>query len=92
MRPFFSSGGGVRATVEAVRGRPAVAPCVLGFDAGEEESWPVGPCGWAGPAGRLRPSGKGRENRPVKKKKDWAERPDGLKVTGKILFRIKFDF
>jgi hypothetical protein len=35
----------------------------------EEERWPVGPCGWAGPAGRLRPSGKGRENRPVKKRK-----------------------
>jgi hypothetical protein len=44
----------------------------------EEERWPVGPCGWAGPAGRPRPSGKGRENRPVKKilgrKAGWAQR------------------
>jgi hypothetical protein len=34
----------------------------------EEERWPVGPCGWAGPARRPRPSGKGRENQPVKKR------------------------
>jgi hypothetical protein len=64
MRPFFSYGGGVGATVEAARE--------------EEERWPVGPCGWAGPAGRPRPSGKGRENRLVKKRRlgrkaGWAE-------------------
>jgi hypothetical protein len=85
MQPFFSSGGGVGATVEA-------APCALGFGAGGRRKVAGGPCRWAGPVGRPRPSGKGRENWPVKKKKNWAERPDGLKVTGKILFRIKFDF
>jgi hypothetical protein len=69
MRPFFSSGGGVGATVEAARGRPAAAPCALGFGAGGRRKvagWAVR-VGWA--AGRPRPSGKGRENRPVKKRK-----------------------
>jgi hypothetical protein len=47
---------------------------------------------WAGPAGRTWPSGGGEENRPVKEKEDWAERPGGPKVTGRILFRIKIDF
>jgi hypothetical protein len=31
----------------------------------------------------------GKKNREGR---GWAERPDGPKVTGKILFRIKFDF
>jgi hypothetical protein len=85
MRPIFSSGGGVGATVEAAQGRPAAVPSALGSGAGGRRRWPVGPCEWAGPAGRPRPSGKGREIRPVKKR-DWAERPDGPKVAGKILF------
>jgi hypothetical protein len=72
MQPFFSSGGGVGATVEA-------APCAFGFGAGGRRKVAGGPCRWAGPVGRPRPSGKGRENRPVKKKEKlgrkarWAE-------------------
>ena len=78
MRPFFSSGSGVGATVEAARGRSAAAPCALGFGAGGRRKVAGGPCGWAGPAGWPRPSGKGRENRPVKKRRlgrkaGWAE-------------------
>jgi hypothetical protein len=71
---FFSSGGGVGATVEAARGRPTVAPCAPG-GAGGGRRWPVGPCGWAGPAGRPRPSGGGERKSAgkKKKKKDWAE-------------------
>jgi hypothetical protein len=34
MRLFFSSGGGVGATVEAARGRPVAAPCLA---SGREE-------------------------------------------------------
>jgi hypothetical protein len=48
-----------------------------------------------GPAERPRPSGKRGSGRLERKKRmghDWAERPDGPEVTGKILFRIKFDF
>jgi hypothetical protein len=47
---------------------------------------------WAGPARRPWPSGGGEENWPVKEKEDWAERPGGPKVMGRILFRIKIDF
>jgi hypothetical protein len=61
MRPFFSSGGG--------GARPAGSGAVLGFRAGGRRR-PV--AGWAvmvaGPAGRPRPSGEGRENRLVGKK------------------------
>jgi hypothetical protein len=52
--------------------------------------------GRLGRAGGLgRPEGRGLVGRGGKigqKKGDWAERPDGPKVSGKILFRIKFDF
>jgi hypothetical protein len=53
--------------------------------------------GPAGPTERPRPSGKRRSGRLERKEKKrmgrgWAERPDGPEVTGKILFRIKFDF
>jgi hypothetical protein len=65
---FFSSDGGVGATVEAARGRLAATPCAPGVGAGGGRRWPVGSCGWAGLAGRPRPSGEGRENRLVKKK------------------------
>jgi hypothetical protein len=88
---FFSSGGGVGATVEAARGRPTTAPCTPGVGARGGRRWLIGPCGWAGPAERPRPSGGG-EGKSAGKKKDWAERPGGPKVTGRILFRIKFDF
>jgi hypothetical protein len=46
--------------------------------------------GWAGRKAEAQWEGDGKS--AGKKKKNWAERPDGLKVTGKILFRIKFDF
>jgi hypothetical protein len=86
MRPFFSSGGGVGATVEAARGRPAVAPCLALVREEEDDRWPVGP------AGRPRPSGEGRENQPVGKKRmgrGWANRLDGPKAEENY-FRIKF--
>jgi hypothetical protein len=88
---FFSSGGGDGETVEAARGRPVAAPCAPDVSAGGGRRWPVGPCRWAGPVGRPRPSGGG-EGKSAGKKRDWAKRPGGPKVTGKILFRIKFDF
>jgi hypothetical protein len=78
-------------TVEAARGRPAAVPCAPDVGAGGGRRWPVGPCGGLGWPGGRGPVGEGRENRLVKKR-DWAERPGGPKVTGKILFRIKFDF
>jgi hypothetical protein len=45
--------------------------------------------GWAGRKAEAQWKGEGKS---AGKKKDWVERPDGLKVTGKILFQIKFDF
>jgi hypothetical protein len=45
--------------------------------------------GPAGPAVRLRPSGKrgsGRLERKKRMGRGWAERPDGPEVAGKILF------
>jgi hypothetical protein len=77
---FFSSGGGVGATVEAARGRPMAAPSAPDVGAGGGRRWPVGPCGWPGPAGRPRPSGGG-EGKSADKKKET-----GPKVTGKIIF------
>jgi hypothetical protein len=92
MRPFFSSGGGIGATVEAARGRPAAVPCALGFSARGRRKvagWAVR-VGWAGRKAEAQWEGEGKS--AGKKEEDWAERPDGLNVTGKILFRIKFDF
>jgi hypothetical protein len=63
--------------------RPAGGGAVLGFGARGRRRRLVGPVWWAGLVGRPRPSGKGRENRPVKKKRmgrGWAERPDGPKA------------
>jgi hypothetical protein len=92
MRPSFSSGGGVGATVEAARGRPVAVPCASGFGAGGRRKvagWAV----WVGRAGRkAKAQWEGEGKSAGKKKGDWAERPNGPKVTGKILFRIKFDF
>jgi hypothetical protein len=39
MRPFFSSGGGVGATMEAARGRPAAAPCLASVREEEDDGW-----------------------------------------------------
>jgi hypothetical protein len=88
MWPFFSSGGGVGATVEAARGRPAAAPCALGFGAGGRRKvagWAVR-VGWAGRMAEAQWEGEGKS---AGKKKDWAERPDGPKVTGKNSFPNK---
>jgi hypothetical protein len=46
--------------------------------------------GWVGRKAKAQWEGEGKS--VGKKKKNWAERPDGLKVTGKFFFRIKFDF
>jgi hypothetical protein len=78
MRPFFSFGGGVRATVEAARGRPAAVPC-LALVREEEDN------GWMGRDGGLgRPGGRGPVGRGGKigwlEKKEWAEGPDGPKA------------
>jgi hypothetical protein len=81
---FFSSGGGVGATVEAVRDQPASVR-------EEEEGGRLGRAGGLGRPGGRGPVGEGRENRLVKKR-DWVDRPDGLKVTRENFFRIKFDF
>jgi hypothetical protein len=40
--------------------------------------------GWAGQKAEAQWEGEGKS--AGKKKRNWAERPDGLKVTGKILF------
>jgi hypothetical protein len=68
----------------------------LGSGAGGRRRWLVGPCGWARPAGRPRPSGGGEGKSAGWKKKREAvagpKRPDGPEVTRKILFQIKFDF
>jgi hypothetical protein len=66
---FLSSGGGDGATVEAARGRLAAAPCAPGVGAGGGKRWLVGPCGWAGPARRSRPSGGGEGKSAGKKKR-----------------------
>jgi hypothetical protein len=65
---FFPSGGGVRTTVEAARGRPAAAPCAPGVGAGGGRRWPVGAYGGLGRPGGRGPVGEGRENRLVKKR------------------------
>jgi hypothetical protein len=80
----------------AVRARRGGVGGVGGFGARsasvreEEERWPVGPCGWARPAGRPRPNGKGRENRPVKKRRGrkagWAKSDRENSFPNKIWF------
>jgi hypothetical protein len=74
-----------RATVEAARGRPAAAPCALGFGAGGRRkvaAWAMR-VGWAGRKAEVQWEGEG---------KSASKKKTGPKVTGKILFRIKFDF
>jgi hypothetical protein len=64
MRPFFSSGGGVEATVEASRGRPAVVPCLALVREEEDDGWfdRDGGLGRSGGRGLV---GRGGENQPV---------------------------
>jgi hypothetical protein len=81
MWPFFSSGGGVGANVEAARGRPAAAPCLasvrereddrLGRDGGLGRSGGRGSVGRGGKIGRLEKKRMGH---------GCAERSDGLKA------------
>jgi hypothetical protein len=62
MQLFFSSGGGIGATVEAARGRPAAAPCALGFSAGGRRKvagWAVR-MGWAGRKAEAQWEGEGK--------------------------------
>jgi hypothetical protein len=71
--------------VEAVRGRSAAASCALGFGAGGRRKvagWAVR-VGWAGRKAEAQWEGEG---------KSAGKKKAGPKVTGKILFRIKFDF
>jgi hypothetical protein len=46
MRPFFSSDGGVGATVEAARGRPAATPCFASVRLEEDDGWLAVMVGW----------------------------------------------
>jgi hypothetical protein len=73
-----AGGGAVRARRRCGRRKKACGG--LGWPGGR------GPVRWARPASRPWPSGGGEENRSVKEKEDWAERPGGSKVTGRILF------
>jgi hypothetical protein len=71
MRPFFSSSGGIGATVEAARGRSAAAPCLASVQEEEDDG------GWFGRDGGLgRPGGRGPVGRGGKigrlEKKEWA--------------------
>jgi hypothetical protein len=62
MRPFFSSRGGVGATVEAVRGRPAEVPCAPSFGVGGRRKvagWAVR-AGWAGRKAEAQWEGEGK--------------------------------
>jgi hypothetical protein len=96
---FFSSGGGIGATVEAARGQPAATPCAPDVGVGGGRRWPVGPCGWTGPAGRPRPSGGGQGKSAGKKKRlgrkaGWAESVGENSFPNKICtrrFRRNFD-
>jgi hypothetical protein len=64
MRPFFSSGGGIGATVEAARGRPAAAPCLASVREAEAH--------WGG-KGKLA-SWKKKKNGPrLGRKAGWAK-------------------
>jgi hypothetical protein len=92
---FFSSGGGVR--VDPGGGaRPVGGAVCARLRCGRKKKvagWAVR-VGWAGREAEAQWGRGGRKMAGWKKRMGcgWAERPDGLKVTGKILFRIKFDF
>jgi hypothetical protein len=78
MRPFFSSGGGVGATVEAHEaGRQR---CRAWLWCGRKKTmagWVV-MVGWAGREAEAQLEGEGKS--AGWKKKEWAERPDGSKA------------
>jgi hypothetical protein len=68
MRPFFSSGGGVGATVEAARGRPAAAPCLASVREEEDDDW-FSYDGGLGRSGGRGPMGRGGKIGRLKKKR-----------------------
>jgi hypothetical protein len=70
MQPFFSSSGGVGATVEVARGRSVAAPCLASVREEEDDGW-LGRDGGLGRPGGRGPVGRGGENQPVKKR-EWA--------------------
>jgi hypothetical protein len=88
MRPFFSSGGGVGATMEAARGRRRR---LAWLRCGSKKTT-GGRLGRDGGLGRPRgrgPVGEGRENRPVEKKENgpWLGQKAGwAESDGKISF------
>jgi hypothetical protein len=85
MRPFFSSGGGVGATVEAARGRPSVALCLASVREEEDDGW-LGRDGGLGRLGGRGPVGRGGKIGRLKKR-EWAvARPKGR--VGQKLRRI----
>jgi hypothetical protein len=92
---FFSSGGGAG---EDPRGgvRPASGAVRARLRCGRKKKvagWAMR-VGWAGQEAEAQWGRGGRKTAGWKKRmgRGWAERLDGPKVTGKILFRIKFDF
>jgi hypothetical protein len=68
MRLFFSSGGGVKATVEATRGRPAAAPCLASVRE-EEDDGLLGRDGGLGWPGGRGPVGRGGKISQLEKKR-----------------------
>jgi hypothetical protein len=70
MRPFFSSGGGVGATVEAARGQSTAAPCLALLREEEGDDW-LGRVGGLGRPGGRGPVGRGGKIGRLEKK-EWA--------------------
>jgi hypothetical protein len=93
MRPFFSSDGGIGATVLVARGRPAAAACLALVREEEDDGWFGCDGGLGRPGGRGPVGGGGKIGRLKKKRmgRGWDERPDGPKAK-EIHFRIKFVF
>jgi hypothetical protein len=88
---FFSSGGGDGVDPRG-GARPVGGAGHARLRCGRKKKvagWAVR-VGWAGREAEAQWGGEGKS--AGWKKRDWVERPDGPKVTGKILFRIKFDF
>jgi hypothetical protein len=76
MQLFFSSGGGVGATVEAARGRPAAAPCLASVLEEEDDGWLGHDDGLGRPGGRG-PVGRGGKIDRLEKKEWVVARPKG---------------
>jgi hypothetical protein len=92
MRPFFSSDGAVGVTVEAAQGRPAAAPCTLGFGAGGRRKvagWAMR-VGWAGRKAEAQWEGEGKsagkKKETLGRKAGWAESDGENSFPNKIWF------